>query len=303
MELHQLRYFVAGAEAGSMTLAARRCRVAQPSLSQQIRKLEEALGVRLFDRLGRGVVLTDAGRALLPRARRILAEVRETTENLRAEVSHGGGRLVIGAIPTIAPYLLPPVLASLRAEVPSCELIVREDLTERLVEAVVDNELDVAITSTPIDHDLVQTQVIGRELLLVVAASSHPLADEGRMRLGALRDESTVSLSEMHCLGEQIGSFCARAGVTPQVTCRATQLGTVLELVRLSMGVALVPAMVAACDRAPGRTYLRLSRPQPSREIALLWRVGRSRPALGERFVRLASRHLHALAERAQAPT
>lgn len=298
MELHQLRYFVAVAEAGSMTLAARRCHVAQPSLSQQIRKLEETLGVTLFDRLGRGVVMTDAGRALLPRARRILAEVRETGENLRAEVSQGGGRLVIGAIPTIAPYLLPPVLASLRAEAPGSELVVREDLTERLVEAVVDNELDVAITSTPIDHGLVEVQAIGSEPLLVVVPSSHPLAGGERMRLSDLRAQPSVTLSDMHCLGKQIGSFCARAGVTPEVICRATQLATVLELVRLSMGMALVPAMVAACDEAPGRAYLRLARPQPSREIALLWRVGRSRPALGEPFVRLATGHLRALIER-----
>ncbi|MCL4220037.1 MAG: LysR family transcriptional regulator [Phycisphaerales bacterium] len=301
MELHQLRYFVAAAEAGSMTLAARRCHVAQPSLSQQIRKLEETLGVALFDRLGRGVVLTDAGRALLPRAQRILAEVRETAENLRAEVAGGGGRLVIGAIPTIAPYLLPPVLASLHVEAPGCELVVREDLTERLVEAVVDTELDVAITSTPIDHALVEVQVIGRERLLVVVPAGHALAGDGRMRLSELREEAAVSLSDMHCLGEQIGAFCARAGVRPQVTCRATQLSTVLELVRLSMGVALVPAMAAACDAAPGLAYLRVTRPQPSREIALLWRVGRSRPALGDRFMRLATEHLRALVERAGA--
>lgn len=301
MELHQLRYFVAAAEAGSMTLAARRCHVAQPSLSQQILKLEETLGVTLFDRLARGVVLTDAGWALLPRARRILAEVRETAENLRVEVAQGGGRLVMGAIPTIAPYLLPPVLASLRSEAPGCELVVREDLTERLVEGVVDNELDVAITSTPIDHALVEAEVIGREPLLIAVSSSHPLAEDGRMRLAELREESAVSLSDVHCLGEQIGSFCARAGVRPEVTCRATQLSTVLELVRLSMGVALVPAMVAACDGAPGRAYLRLARPQPSREIALLWRVGRSRPALGEGFVRLATGHLRALVGHASA--
>lgn len=299
MELHQLRYFVAAAEAGSMTLAARRCHIAQPSLSQQIRKLEESLDVTLFDRLGRGVVLTDAGRALLPRARRILADVRETTENLRSEVEHGVGRLVIGAIPTIAPYLLPPVLASLRKEAPGCELVVREDLTERLVEAVVDNELDVAITSTPIDHALIEVQIIASEPLLIAVPESHPLAGDGKMRLSELRTQPAVSLSDVHCLGEQIGSFCARAGVTPEVICRANQLATVLELVRLSMGVALVPAMAAACDDAHGRAYLHLARPQPTREIALLWRVGRSRPVLAPGLVRLATGHLRALIARA----
>lgn len=301
MEVHQLRYFVAAAEAESMTLAARRCHVAQPSLSQQIRKLEESLGVALFDRLGRGVVLTEAGRALLPRARRILAGIRETSENLRAEVERGGGRLVIGAIPTMAPYLLPPVLAELRRTAPGCELIVREDLTQVLVEAVVDNELDVAIASTPIDHKLIETQVVGREPLLIATCAAHALAHRGRMKLAELRAQTTVSLSEMHCLGEQIGSFCERAGVRPDVVCRTTQLATVLEFVRLGLGVALVPAMAAACDSSTDRAYLKLTRPQPTREIALLWRVGRTRPLVARPLARIVAAAISDFSNRTRA--
>lgn len=291
MEIHQLRYFLAAAEAGSMTLAAKRCRVAQPSLSQQIRKLEEGLGVTLFDRMGRGVVLTDAGRALLPRARRILGEVREARENLRSEVEQGAGRLAIGAIPTIAPYLLPPVLAELRAAFPGCELVVREDLTAALVEAVAHNELDVAITSTPIDHELIGVEVVGREDLLVVAPAAHPLAGVGRLTLADLREQPTVSLHEMHCLGEQVAAFCARSRLRPDVVCRTTQLATVLEFVRLGLGVSLVPAMAAAADASDERVYLRLSQGQPTREIALIRRAGRTPPVasrgLGERVGRL----------------
>jgi LysR family hydrogen peroxide-inducible transcriptional activator len=297
MEIHQLRYFVAAAEAGSMTLAARRCRVAQPSLSQQIRKLEDGLGVYLFDRVGRGIALTEAGRALLPRARRILGEVAETQENLRAEVESGAGRLAIGAIPTIAPYLLPPVLASLRAEFPGCELVVREDLTANLVEAVVHHELDVAITSTPIDHELVEVEVVGREELLVVAPAAHPLAAFGRLTLDDLREQPTVSLHEMHCLGAQIAGFCARAGVRPDIVCRTTQLATVLEMVRLGLGVSLVPAMAAAGDRSEERAYLRLTHDTPSREIALVWRVGRSRPVAARGLQPLIGHAMRAMLE------
>src|SRR5580692_2741122 len=114
MELHQLRYFVATAECGNVSRAAERCFVAQPSLSQQLKKLEQSLGTTLFDRLGRGIALTDAGRALLPRARRILAEVRTTEANLQQEAVDGPGTLVVGAIPTVAPYLVPPALRSIR---------------------------------------------------------------------------------------------------------------------------------------------------------------------------------------------
>ena len=114
MEITQLRYFVATAEAGTISRAAERCGVAQPSLSQQIRKLEQTLGQRLFDRLGRGVALTDTGRALLPRARQILAAVHDAQTHLGDDVEQGAGRLVIGAIPTMAPYLLPPALKIIR---------------------------------------------------------------------------------------------------------------------------------------------------------------------------------------------
>lgn len=278
MEIHQLRYFVACAEAGSMTLAAKRSHVSQPSLSQQIKKLEGTLRVTLFDRLGKGIGLTDAGRALLPRARRILAELDDTHDNLRAQVESGETALSIGAIPTIAPYLLPPVLARLRREFPKCVLRVREDLTVHMVEGVASGELDVAITSTPIEHDRIDVEVVGSEPLLVVTPSKHPLAGLSNITHADLREQATITLHEMHCLGEQIGAFCARTRLRPDVVCKTTQLSTVLELVRLGLGVSLIPAMAAACDDARSRVYVPFARQQPRREIALIWRSGRTRP-------------------------
>jgi LysR family hydrogen peroxide-inducible transcriptional activator len=167
MELHQLRYFVATAECGSVSRAAERCFIAQPSLSQQLKKLEQELGATLFDRLGRGVALTDAGRALLPRARRILADIRETETNLKREAEDGPGTLIVGAIPTMAPYLLPPALRALRRAYPTCAISVREDLSEALVDALENNEIDCALVSTPLDDALLDLEVIGEEELLV----------------------------------------------------------------------------------------------------------------------------------------
>lgn len=278
MEIHQLRYFVACAETGSMTGAAKRSHVSQPSLSQQVKKLEQELGVPLFDRLGKGVALTDAGRALLPRARRILRELDDTHENLRVQVESGAGVLSIGAIPTIAPFLLPPVLARLRREFPKCVLRVKEDLTARLVDAVAQGELDVAITSTPINHDRIDVEVVGSEPLLVVTPSKHPLAGLANITHADLREQATITLHEMHCLGEQIGAFCTKTRLRPDVVCKTTQLSTVLELVRLGLGVSLIPAMAAARDDARSRVYVPFARQPPSREIALIWRRGRTRP-------------------------
>jgi len=289
MELRQLRYFVAAAETGSISRAAERCAVAQPTVSQQIRQLERSLGAPLFDRLGRGVALTPAGRALLPRARRILSEVAETKAGLAEDLGAGRGRLVIGAIPTMAPYVLPPAMAALRAAYPECDLSVREDLTERLVDALVANEVDVAVTSAPIEHDLIDLEVVGEEPLLVVVSSEHPLAGGADLSLADLREQPAVSLHGMHCLGRQIAGFCSARRVRPNVVCHTAQLATVLEMVRVGLGVSLAPAMAAREDDSDARRWLRIRRGGPTREIGVARRLGRARSPVSEalgRFVR-----------------
>lgn len=276
MDLHQLEYFVAAAETGSISRAAARCAIAQPSLSQQIRKLEESLDTRLFDRLARGVALTDAGQALLPRARSILAHVRDARENLGRDVAQGRTSLSIGAIPTIAPYLLPPALEALRARFPQCALTVREDLTERLLDALVDHEIDAAVLAAPIDHPLITLEPLGAEPLLAVLPASHPLASRARLSPADLRDEPTIILDEMHCLGRQIHDFCAARRLARNTVCTSTQLATALSFVSRGLGISIVPAMAARADDDPSRTYIPLHRPTPTREIALARRKDRS---------------------------
>ncbi|MGP1310390.1 MAG: LysR family transcriptional regulator [Phycisphaerales bacterium] len=276
MELHQLRYFVAAAELRSFSKAARACRVAQPSLSQQVKKLEDGLGTRLFDRMGRGAELTEAGRALLPRARRILAEVRDAEERLRDGMDEEAGALTIGAIPTMAPYVLPKVLKRLRRERPGCAVSVREDVTARLLESLADHEIDVALVSVPADHPLVDVEVIGKERLLVAMAKD--AAPKARsVPIESLRDAPAVVLHEMHCLSGQVEGFCAARGVSPRIVCRGAQLQTALGLVALGMGVSLVPEMCAKADASSARVYLPIAKDGPERAIALAWRKGRSR--------------------------
>ncbi len=298
MELRQLRYFVAVAEAGTISRAAERCGVTQPSISEQLRRLEEELGVDVLDRLGRGVALTEAGRALLPRARRILAQAHELESSVRAEVEEGRGRLAVGAIPTMAPYLVPALVARLREEHPECEAHVREDLTQHLLEAIEDHELDVAIVSTPIDHDLIEVEVLGVEPMFVVAPVGSPLCAAPEISLPDLRAQAAVTLHEMHCLGGQIAEFCAAHRVAGNVVCRMTQIGTLLEFVRLGLGVSIVPRMVAAHDRDSGRRYLPFKRSGPAREIALAWRRGRSRSRLARRFAALLRERLAEMEDR-----
>ena len=288
MEMQWLRYFLAAADAGSVSRGAERMRVAQPSMSTQIRKLERHLGLPLFDRVAGGVVLTEAGRAFYPRARRILGAVREAEEQLRRDVESGNGVLSVGAIPTIAPFVLPATLQTLRREFPDCTVSVREDLTERLADAIIDNEIDCAVISPPFAHELLEIEVFGEEELVACVPRGHVAArGNRRFRASDVNGQPTVTLEEMHCLGRQIQGFCLARRVTPSVVCRTTQLATILELVGSGIGISIVPAMAAAAHADGSCQFVRFAGDAPTRELGIAWRRDRSRSLLARRFVEL----------------
>src|SRR5262249_3144292 len=197
MEMHQLRYFLAIAETGNFTRAAEQCHVSQPSLSQQIIKLEEEVGHKLFDRMGRRVQLTDAGRLLLEHARAVLTTVENATRQLRETRGQGFGRLAIGVIPTIATYLLPRALASFVRANPHVELIIQEDYTARIVDGLGTGELDIAIAALPIDDDNLVVEVLGTEPLLLVLPKGHPLTGKRRVMLSDISGEPFVLISDV----------------------------------------------------------------------------------------------------------
>lgn len=292
MEIHQLRYFVAVAEAGSFRKASDICHVTQPSLSQQIMKLEAEMKQQLFDRLGRGIALTEAGRGLLPRARQILMEVDEAAEEVRRDVDQGRGALAVGVLPTIAPFLLPPVLRKFLAAYPECRLSILEDFTERLLEAVEENRLDCAFTSAPIEHDLVDVEILGSERMLALVPEGHALQEKQSIRFGDLHGYPLVVMHEMHCLGRQIQGFCVEQRLTRQIVCRGAQVAMVQNMVRLGMGVSIVPAMCACAAPEPGCRYIQLDETEACREIAVVWRHGRLRSQPAKRFVELVRSQL-----------
>lgn len=285
MEIHQLKYFVAVAEVGSFGGAARRCHVAQPSLSQQIKKLENELGYRLFDRLGRSIAITEAGRALLPRARHILAEVREAATGLSDEIDSGHGSLAVGAIPTMAPFLLPCAVERFSRRWPDSRLTVHEDLTANLVKALVNAEIDLAIMSTPVDNEAIDLEVLADERLLLAAPFASRLATQSTIGLDDLAAEPTVLLDEVHCLGQQVSDLCRAMKVHQRVVCRAAQISTMLRLVEKGLGVALVPEMAVRHNRSPKLVFRPLSGLDPRREIAIARHAGREPSFLSQRFI------------------
>jgi LysR family hydrogen peroxide-inducible transcriptional activator len=258
--------------------------VSQPSLSQQVQKLEKRLNQRLLDRLGRRAVPTDAGRLLLERARGILAAVEDTKRRLEEFDHLDGGRLAVGAIPTIAPYLLPSLLDEFVRAHPGVELSVREDLTAHLIAAVGQGEIDLAILALPIADDRLAVQPLFSEPLLLTLPEEHRLARRRRITLDDLRAERIIVLSEMHCLGVQVLSFCQETGCT-RLTCRGAQLSTIQALIALGHGVSLLPAMARERDRGSGRVYRELDEAGPRRTVGVVWNRHRYHSQAAEQFL------------------
>lgn len=271
MELHQLRYFVAVAESGGFSKAAKRCFVAQPSLSQQIIKLESELGSKLFDRLGRSVVLTETGKALLPKARLILSEADNIKTGITEEVDSGAGILRVGIIPTIAPYMLPGSLKRFSESFPKAKLALNENLTEKLVEGLIELEIDIAIMSLPIENKLVQTEVLFDDPLVLALSPEHPLSEAKEIRIEDLKEIPFIALGEEQCLGEQVKNFCYERQINPDIICRTWNLSTIQQFVSLGDGVSLVPKMFVNTDTSSTCIYRNIEGQAPARTVVAAW--------------------------------
>jgi LysR family hydrogen peroxide-inducible transcriptional activator len=285
MEMHQLRYFVAVAHTGSFSRAAEHCHVSQPSLSQQIQKLERSLRQKLFDRMGRRVMLTDAGRLLLERAEAILETVDDATRRLRDADEYQGGRLAVGAIPTIAPYLLPLVLPSFLKKFPQIELTIQEDVTQHLLAAIVAGELDLALVALPIADARIQSEALFTEPLFLAVAHTHRLAKRRRIKLDDFSTERFLLLNEMHCLSDQVLRFCQANGCQPWIACRGEQITTIQSMIALDQGVSLLPDMARRVDHDKRRVYRPVADHKPERTIGVIWRQRRYHSPTAERFL------------------
>ncbi|GAA4431046.1 hydrogen peroxide-inducible genes activator [Bremerella cremea] len=270
MEIHQLRYFVAVAELENFTRAAEQCHVTQPSLSQQIAKLERELDTRLLDRLGRTVVLTDSGKELLPRARRILKEVDAAEGWFKQPEGPEVVSLRVGALPTIAPFKLPTIVQHFRQEMPKVSLTLVEDYTDHLLDRLLKGTLDVAILALPIEDARLQVEPLFREPLMVAMPPDHPLADKPAVSFSQVRQEPFVLLHEIHCLGEQILGFCRQQEFQPHVVCESAQISTIQEMIRLGVGISLLPEMAIDPDDT-SCVYRPIRKIQPFRTIAAAW--------------------------------
>jgi LysR family hydrogen peroxide-inducible transcriptional activator len=270
--LRQLQYAVAVADSLSFRKAAERCHVSQPSLSAQLAQLERMLGVRLFERDRRRVLVTAAGREIVERARLILRETEALDQAARCAGDPLGGTLRIGVIPTISPYLLPRLTTAVRAAFPRLTLFWVEDRTEVLVRSLDAGALDAVLLALEADVGDVEREVIGRDPFVLATPAGHPLGTPTScVQVSELRD-ANVLLLDGHCFGDQARAFCAGADAQ-ELAFRATSLPTLVQMVAGGAGVTLLPALAIATET--NRAGLRIrpfAEPGPARTIALVWR-------------------------------
>jgi len=274
MELHQLRYFCAVAETGSFSRAAEQSHVSQPSLSQQILKLEDELGARLFDRLGRSVRLTELGKTFLPRARAVLREL----EAARGDVVEGkefvGGPITIGVIPTVAPYFLPLRLTAFSRKFPQVRLTVVEEITPVLLDRLRSGTIDVAILALPLRGHEFETFALLTERLFAAIPKKHRLASRPSLSLKDLRAEPFLLLRDGHCFRDTAVAACDRARLHPQIVFESGQFSSLLSMVGAGMGVSIVPEM--AVEKKSQCRYIRIADDQAVRTIGAVILRGRS---------------------------
>ncbi len=282
MEIHQLRYFSRVADLGSFTRAAEACFVAQPSLSQQIIKLETELGTPLFERLARRVILTDAGQRLRPIAEQILRLVDEA--KTQVEGIAGSGRVTVGSPPTVVPYFLTGILKAFGEAHPRAQVELVEDVTSAIVRKIHDCEVDLAILPLPIDAAEFEVEPLFDEELFLLLPTGHRLENRAGITVDEIQDEPFILLNDAHCLTGNALGFCQQKRFKPIITSRVNQLATIQELVSLGQGISLIPAMARHADTDPRRVYRSLAGDRPHRTIGLVRLAGRKPSDLAERF-------------------
>jgi LysR family hydrogen peroxide-inducible transcriptional activator len=271
MDLQQLRYAVALHQERHFLKAARRAHVSQPTLSQQLKKLEKELGAPLFERSPRRVKPTAAGEAFIPKALAALESLENATEEVRRSAQEVSGRISVGAIPTIAPYVLPPVLKTLRQRAPKLTVEVHELTTSLLVEHLKEGLVDVGLLALPIEERSLVSRSLGREPFYLAAPAGHPLSRKKHLSPEDLQKEHLLILQEGHCFRNQSLEVCRLSAEDPRVIFQGSSLGSVLRMAASGEGVTLVPRM--AVEPGGGVVFRPFSSPAPARELGFLWRV------------------------------
>jgi LysR family transcriptional regulator, hydrogen peroxide-inducible genes activator len=294
LKLKDLRYLVAVADERHFGRAAASCFVSQPTLSAQLKKLEQDLGVQLIERAPNNVTLTQAGEQIVARARRILEASEEMVTLARSQRDPFAGRLRVALLPTIGPYLLPQVTPAIRKALPRLELRLYEYQTGALLEKLHAGELDVGILALPVELGGLEARELYRESFVVALPEHHPLAARATLKVADLKSEPLLLLEEGHCLRDQALEVCSRFGIRDQQDFRATSLETLRQMVATGAGITLMPEFAGrgAYRNARGVALRPFAKPAPVRHIGALWRKTTPRRAAIDALCQVISDHI-----------
>jgi len=293
LKLKDLRYLVALADLRHFGRAAGRCFVSQPTLSAQLKKLEQSLGVQLIERAPNAVALTAVGEEIVARARRILEASDEVVELARSHQDPLAGRLRVALLPTIGPYLLPQIAPVIRKSLPRLQLHLYEYQTAAMIEKLHGGELDLGILALPVELEGLESRELYREEFLLAVPERHRLATHERVRVADLRAERLLLLEEGHCLRDQALEVCSRVGVRDSQDFRGTSLETLRQMVAAGAGVTLLPELAGRGAYRSGRgVALRpFVRPAPARQVGAVWRGTTPRRVAIEAVIGLIAQH------------
>ena len=274
MNLRDLRYLVALAEHKHFGRAAEASFVSQPTLSTQIKKLEDELGVALVERTPRKVLLTEVGREIAQRARGVLHEVDEIRAIARRTLDPESGTVRLGIFPTLGPYLLPHVVPRVRTRFPRLELLLIEEKTETLLRQLREGRLDAAVLALPLHDEQLHSEFLFEEPFLLAVPERHELARRKGLKLEDLADQSLLLLEDGHCLRDQALEVCQLSGASEKSGFRATSLETLRQMVAANVGITLLPSLSVQPPVAQSENVhlLAFRGEAPSRRIAMVWR-------------------------------
>jgi LysR family hydrogen peroxide-inducible transcriptional activator len=281
MNLKDLKYLVALADTGHFGQAAERCFVSQPTLSAQLKKLEAYLGVKLVERQPKNVQLTEVGKQIVVRARRMLEEGDEIVALARSNTDPFAGKLKVALIPTIGPYLLPRVMQKIRKTLPHLSLMLYEYQTEALLKRLRDGEIDLGIMALPALQDGIESRALYEEAFTVALPNNHPLAAKTTIKVQDLKGQTLLLLEDGHCLRDQALEVCSRVDVREAEDFRATSLETLRQMVVAGLGITLLPEMAVESPFGSqrGLTVRQFAKPAPSRTVGAVWRKSSTRAA------------------------
>ncbi len=279
MNLRDLRYLVAVAEHKHFGRAAEACFVSQPTLSTQIKKLEEELGVTLIERTNRQVMLTPVGERIVAQAQRVLREVSQMVHIAEEHKDPYGGEFRLGIIPTVAPYLLPKILGPLRKALPKLRIQLTEAQTAVLTRMVREGDLDAAVLALPLEEDNLKQHKLYTENFYFAVSRNHPKAGKKSVRLADLDNEQVLLLEDGHCLRDQALEVCQSHNAVENTNFRATSIETLRQMVAADVGITLMPELAIGSRTGPVR-YLPFSGEPPHRDIGLCWRGSSTRGEL-----------------------